>query len=564
MKNVITRTLIIIIALVLIAVIPVAAITAVPAGGTVFRGEEGLDIVAGMPGGAGILGWYAAGSTPVTDAPSKTMSVTNSMSFYVDPSMDIGAWYEMPVGFGSAATIIVADPSLDVKLIAGGNIMNDKTITKGEVLRFRIDTNLDAFTQRSPPSSAPVRIRVTDPEGAVFTSLIDDTGTLINVAANLVNANPFFVTGSPGSTGVWDTGNANYDTGTYTYRADCNANRMNDNYDVTGKTVSKTYSVRLSDEPLTITSSKTTTLQGESFAVTINGRPSTAYVLWVEGTSELLPSEVPSIKDGLQGVQKDSQPAAAYIFSGVSTVGEDVPQNAAGVGSVDHYALVYTNGEGRRTVSFQTSLNTREDDYTIRTDRLIVPGPSGDSAQVQVTIKEILSPPDEMKIPLLQGWNFISTPKRLAEGNNTAAIFSLVDTGGRSIFLYNAGDASWVPMNATSPFLPLEGIWIYSNTRTDIPLLFDSGAVQTPPSKVLSPGWNAVGFSGLEPATARDALISVQSRWTQTLGWNGVMQRYDTAIVTGGSGAFSDSRLMYPMQGYWVFMTDGGILAALG
>jgi hypothetical protein len=593
----------------------------------------------------------------------------------------------------------------------------------------------------------------------------------------------------------------------------------------------------LTEDDLIITSNKDSVTRSKDFAVTIQGHPNTEYVFWVKDTSFLVAGEVPAIKDGQQGVTKGSALANAYVFSGVLTVGGDVPQ-VAGVSSGDQYAMVTTNDEGKRTISFRTTQMTKDQTYTIRVqeyvlfshskydeveitiekgevtidasgmesyylgEEITLSGINTDSSEVYLfmtgpnlwtsganlqdpmmavvdfvpdtfvrqsvkaddtweykwdtsnlglapncyTIYAVSSPRDandlynavyatltldlrkpfittsvssptveqgerlfirgvatgdpspgvaiwilgdnfyariteivyqdasyeleltpqwtyymapgeynvvvqhpmtnnmfniienvvgsisyvqtrdaapfgfvpqvgatafviigpgslqgadavnalihllslptiddtygrttfivedtsdeppvvDPKISLLEGWNFISTPKRLAEGNNTAVIFSLVDTGGRSIFLYNAGDASWVTMNATSPVRPLDGIWIYSNTTMEIPLIFDSGAVQTPPTKVLSPGWNAIGFSGPEPATARDTLISVQSRWTQLLGWNTVMQRYDTAIVTGGSGAYSDSRLMYPMQGYWVFMTDGGILAALG
>lgn len=394
MSKRLTIAIISLLALAMIVVLPVAAINVVPAGGTVFRGEEGLSIVAGMPGGAGTLAWYAAGSTPGTDAPSKTMSVANPALFYVDPSMDIGAWYEMPVPVaGATAAILVADPSIDVQLRRGNDIVNDKTVIKGDVLNIRIVSNLDAFTARGGVAAAPARVRVTDPNGNVYTSLRDATNTLIDLSAGtgpaynpntLINNNPFAV--ALGAN-VWDTGNANYARGTYTFKVDCNANRMNDNYDVTGKTISKTYSITIADDDLVITSNKDTVVRNTDFAVTITGRPSTNYVLWTKGTANLLATDVPAIKDGQQGVTKGAAAAAAYVFSGVSTVGADVPQ-VAGVGSVDHYAMVATSDAGTRTIGFSTTQNTKDQSFTIRTDQFIAPGPSGTYDEVKVKVEK--------------------------------------------------------------------------------------------------------------------------------------------------------------------------------
>jgi len=166
-------------------------------------------------------------------------------------------------------------------------------------------------------------------------------------------------------------------------------------------------------------------------------------------------------------------------------------------------------------------------------------------------------------ITLFPGWNFISTPKRLSAGNNTAAIFQHVDTAGHSIFAYDAGLGAWRNMAATDEVRPLDGIWIYANSTASVQLDYDSGAAQTPPVKSLSQGWNAIGFSGLEQASARDALYAVRAGWANVIGWDAEGQQYETAIVNGGSGAFNDTRLMQPGQGYWLYMTDGGNLSGL-
>jgi len=1088
MKKRIIIALILLTTVAIITVLPAAAIHVIPAGDTVFRGEQGIDISAGIPT-PGTLAWYAPGFIPGVDAPSRTVFVADPTNFYVDPSMETGSWYAMPVAVGAAAAILVADPAIDLQLRRGTTNVNDGTVIHGDLLNFRITSNLDAFATRGSPSAAPARIRITDPSGNVYTSLVGADGVLYDLSAaggnTYINTNPFAVAGG---TVVWDT--APYSRGTYNYRVDCNANAMNDNYDVTGKTVSRTYSVTIADDDLVITSNKDTVIRNTDFAITIDARPSTNYVLWVKGTSSLASGEVPAIRVGQQGVSLGDAAAGAYAWGAGQTVAGDTP-------SANQYAMVTTSSSGKRTVGFSTDRSTRDQSFTIRVQEYItlVAGPdydevrirvekgsvtitaSGDQsyyigeevtfsglntdsetvylfmtgpnlanngaqlpdpmqsvtdgnaatfvsrtvhsddtweykwdtsgaqldagtytiyaaadprdrnnlagvtyATVSVVIRkafvsatvsqaavakgdsifirgnaegrpspgvaiwvlgrnyyardtqtveddatfeyelngaatqnmasgqyfvvvqhpmdnnrfdvvettvggttfatmlgvvpvvgqsspyyfpvvgpsrlqgsdaaegliqlinnpnvddtyikltflveepwiridsiadkyvgstftitgttnlgvgeellvEVLSSsfrptdktqignfsgasgtvkvvkgdagyntwsfeidatgftPDEYivtvesieaaasttttfniidgvpvtpppvtpppvtpppiptsgfsvqppsgipsgdlapgtrvnidttvsfpttsgttfpfsdslqfytelesvrwniaivlngienprplntgrtvrisgfeleypgsmdlqvrvnlegttpevttaedktilrirqldpndwvryggeyalirsvgeplpdpttHITLSPGWNFISTPKRLAEGNNTAAIFAGVDTNGRSLFQYNAASGSWETMTPASPVRPLDAIWIYANDTTSILLEFDSGAVQVPPARQLYEGWNAIGFSSPVPAMARDTLITISPKWGQVLGWNAGIQSYDTAIIRSGSGAFSDSREMIPMQGYWIAMTEEGVLYGL-
>jgi len=177
------------------------------------------------------------------------------------------------------------------------------------------------------------------------------------------------------------------------------------------------------------------------------------------------------------------------------------------------------------------------------------------------------------KITLNNGWNFISTPKKLdsSDGNNTAGkLFGSVDSDGHSALMYNATSRNWENVRADTVVKPLEGIWIYSNNSgsgksgdKEIKLTFSSDPLQTPPSKELSSGWNAVGFSALQPATAKDTMIDVSEKWTKAIGWDAENQMFDTSIVNGGSGIYSDTRDMNPAEAYWVWMKEEGTIAAL-
>ncbi len=167
-------------------------------------------------------------------------------------------------------------------------------------------------------------------------------------------------------------------------------------------------------------------------------------------------------------------------------------------------------------------------------------------------------------ISLEPGWNLVSVPKKLAPGHDTGTIFSAVDTAGRSAWLFDGASGSWAALLPDTPVRQLDGIFIYSRAAATVPLVYGCDPLQIPPVKKGYKGWNTFGFTGMTPATARDALFSVQPVWVNTVGFNATTQQYDIAIVNGGSGEFSDSRLMEPMKGYWLYLSGPGDIAAIG
>jgi hypothetical protein len=68
----------------------------------------------------------------------------------------------------------------------------------------------------------------------------------------------------------------------------------------------------------------------------------------------------------------------------------------------------------------------------------------------------------------------------------------------------------------------------------------------------------------MTPATAHDTFISLNGQWTQALGFDAASQSYEIQIISGGGGAFADSRTLYPNKGYWLYMTSPGTLAGIG
>ncbi|MEN6518913.1 MAG: MEMAR_RS02690 family S-layer glycoprotein [Methanospirillum sp.] len=342
-------------------------------GATVFLGENGLDITATGVAAGDTLGWFQAGADVATSSPDDTLIVSNPASFYVQPGTRTGAWYDMTRN--RAVAINVKDPSLNVRVwgLPANQDVTGKTITKGQLLTFRVDSNVDAaFTQRGV--GAPVTVKVQDPSGNVYSALIDDLGNQNSIVNIPVTASSMLVPGKGANGSVWDTANANYRSGDYKVWAECNMNGMKDNYkdpsgaDYTGKTISSQYTITIGTNTLTLTANtNATVVRNTDFAVSIAGQPNTAYALWVSGTSSLSgTAEPPRIKEGQAGVTLGDATAGGLIFSGTRTVADDVPAAANTTTANPWYARVVTDDNGRRTVGFSTNQQTKDQSYTIR------------------------------------------------------------------------------------------------------------------------------------------------------------------------------------------------------
>ncbi len=181
---------------------------------------------------------------------------------------------------------------------------------------------------------------------------------------------------------------------------------------------------------------------------------------------------------------------------------------------------------------------------------------------ITVTSSPTPPPVDPSKITLNPGWNFVSTPKTLASGYNTGAIFANVDMGGHSAYIWDGAMSppQWVPVISTTPIRPLYGIWIYSVSNTVVNLNFDTNLI-TPPTRNLPAGWNSIGFTGVTQQSAHNTYLSVKPNWTTSMGFNAVTQKYDPTIFNDNP---SDLTVLSPTKGYWLYMMTPGNLAAIG
>jgi hypothetical protein len=162
-------------------------------------------------------------------------------------------------------------------------------------------------------------------------------------------------------------------------------------------------------------------------------------------------------------------------------------------------------------------------------------------------------------IQLYAGWNQISVPRWLSDGHNHGIdVFGDVDTGGHSIFTYNAQTGQWVQMMSNDIVVPLEGIWIYSTSLKQVSLYY---AVSQPiPTKMLYTGWNLIGYWDLAPFSARETLISRSEMWVKVNGYDAIHQVQESSIFNTNP---SYNSLMYPKKGYWLLLTDTSPLVPL-
>ena len=193
--------------------------------------------------------------------------------------------------------------------------------------------------------------------------------------------------------------------------------------------------------------------------------------------------------------------------------------------------------------------------------RLVGANVTGEEVQSVKNVVRIVLDISDDNIQLSECWNFVSVPKMLASGHNTYAIFGDVGRDGHSIGTYNAAAKRWVQPGSSDLVKPLDGIWIYSDEATVVPLQYADEASVVLPTKSLLKGWNTIG-GPREEMSARDALSSIEEgAWSHIIGFDSSVQELKRSIIRGGSGDFSDSNPVEPTEGYWLFMRQNGNLA---
>jgi hypothetical protein len=205
-----------------------AAVNTIPPSGTVFIGEDGLDISAtGVPATTNIV-WYGTGGT-IGSAPSGTVFVTDPTSFYVSPVLfegKTGPWFTES---GNVLAFYVQEPQISLRVFdetAGFEITASTVwVPKGDTIGFQVDNTVYILANRPVSSGAPVTIRIRGPGGIEYSAV--DGFQLEDILIN----SPNYRTGP-----IWYT--RDYANGNYTVWAESTGNDMKTNYPREGLTIS--------------------------------------------------------------------------------------------------------------------------------------------------------------------------------------------------------------------------------------------------------------------------------------------------------------------------------------
>jgi PGF-CTERM protein len=443
---------------VLMAIMPVSAAlnptngSIINQGATIFIGEEGLNVTHALnqaytaaPDGVPTLttiGWWASAAAIGTSAPTKTIDLGTGLRYQtmtVSPADFVGYtgnWYvydsAAPTVAASHLAFAVADPTLSIAVwdFQQNSDVTGKSVPQGEHLGFQINTNmypaLDG-TKRgnfngsvfpNPATDGYLTLKVKNENGATFSALIVGNTTAqssVVLTNQFVNTQPWFF-GSVATYWVTDAVDFNnqyaYPVGTYTAWAESTLNKMKDNYknagaDYTGKTVSAAGTITFVSDSVKIEANKDSVVRSKSFSVTVTGKPSTPYYVWIKGSSSMdsgADNQPPMANINQLGVAMDS---AVDAGNGIHPIGNYLYENGGGVaGSGDiwsdvaastistynktrYYVQVTLSTSGTRTIEFVTNNWTKAQKYTIRVEQRFPLGSAYNAAGSAVKSDEV-------------------------------------------------------------------------------------------------------------------------------------------------------------------------------
>jgi len=410
----------------LVMVMPVSATASVPAGhyhvaqtvdqgATIYLGEEALNVslAVNTAGGVTRVGYWASAADLYTTDPSKTVPITPNQNALTVTYTDFGVsaisdWYRLQANgtsFNPAQLAFrVQDPSLDVT-IWDASISADvtgKSVTTGEQLQFGIATNQWGALgyNRTPVANTStadgyININVRTESNAVLTQLytLSDATTSARLGSINVTSQPY----RWGTTGALDAGTAGvastigtppfnwstdaaiggqpvYQPGVYTVWAESWLNNMKNLYTdasgaaYSGKTISSTKTITIVSDTVKITANKDSVVRSKPFSVTITGRPSATYCVWVKGSKTLtggMNNQPPLLTAFQSNVLPDNAVCGAYT---PQNFGETIQSNV-GTGNLLRFANITLSTAGTRTVGFDTTNFTKAQKYTIRVEQ---------------------------------------------------------------------------------------------------------------------------------------------------------------------------------------------------
>ncbi|HQD27440.1 MAG TPA: MEMAR_RS02690 family S-layer glycoprotein, partial [Methanoculleus thermophilus] len=387
----ITKLMVVAMLLAAALVVAPAAARTIVSGGTVFIGEEDVDLTAVFNttvGDSGTLVHYSSitssGALRIGTI-EKTISVANVSKFELtktDFGSLTGQWYAFAGGADltildeAKGNILVEKPQvkLDVKLVRDGKVTADsvdgKTVTRKSDIAFEIEHNLGGNIEFG------IDIEVTTPSGGKLTKLGKDPVVDLKdkkLTGQKYNTTPIKLEGQ--------------DAGTYTAIA-----KWPEGTDFYGKGYdSNTVTFEILSKAIAISSNKDTVVRGKNFVVTITGESKQNYWVFVKDAS-LEPDEYPKILEGQPGVNTTIIDGSGEITVTPADLGieEDDFKLPTSLPKKDGkyidrtVALVETKADGTRTVEFGTTTNTKDRQFTIRVEETSGDPPDYDDVRVRV------------------------------------------------------------------------------------------------------------------------------------------------------------------------------------
>ncbi|MCJ7741072.1 MAG: DUF3821 domain-containing protein, partial [Methanoregula sp.] len=335
-------------------------------------------------------------------------------TFYVDQTeFDgyTGQWYLVnPVAGGTALVPVfnVKTPYLSLKVLDVGQDdgadVSGKSVPTGSKLQFQIDTNM--YTALDPTLRYPVSNTVIDNKiqsgycnivvmpqdqsGAIIIYLLGEVPNVFHTVGSLNVATSPYVWGRD-NTGlrprdilyVWNTAALQpgtdtpaYPAGTYNLFVQSWLNNMESNYlngtqPYWGRTRSEPTTITLVSDTVSITANKDSVVRTKPFSITITGKPSGYYNVWIKSTKTMNISEydngAPIVTPFQDNVIPGSPITDAYLYqNGGGTA--NVTSNAYGDGTNYAYAQVKLSTSGTRTIEFSTTSNTKAQKFTVRVE----------------------------------------------------------------------------------------------------------------------------------------------------------------------------------------------------
>jgi hypothetical protein len=396
-------------------------------GATIFIGEQGLNIqpaldqanAAGVPSAYTTIGWWASAADIQTTAPTVSIDTTGMAgTFYVDQTLFDGyegQWYlvasdqNQRAKPGSGAVFNVQAPKLSLKVLDvgqnNGADVSGKSVPTGSKLQFQIDTNM--YSALNPALRYPVSSGVVDNKAqSGYCNIVvlpqDQSGVILiylwgeiphvfhTVGSLNVSTSPYIwgrANSIPGTnvTFFWNTaalqnvtGNDTpaYPAGTYVVFVQSWLNNMENNYlngtqPYWGRTRSEPTTITLVSDTVSITANKDSVVRTKPFSVTITGKPSGFYNVWIKSTKNMNNAEydngAPIVTPFQDNVIPGSPITDAYLYqNGGGTA--NITSNAYGDGTNYAYAQVRLSTSGTRTVEFTTTSNTKAQKYTVRVE----------------------------------------------------------------------------------------------------------------------------------------------------------------------------------------------------